>query len=329
MKKLLLIASLTLTGAGIVKAQQDPQFTQFFNNRLHYNPAYAGSEEKICATFVYRNQWTGFGNSTLGVSPQNIVGNIHAPIAGRFGVGVNIANDQIGFEQILTPTLSMAYHHKLQNGHTFSGGLGLGFIQKSLAGSKLKPLDNTDAKIPNSDVSGMTFDMNLGLYYQIPAISVFQNVYAGVSATHLNQGKVTYDWTGGSRESQAVMHYYFMTGASYQLGNPNLAIEPNILVKSDLTKTSADFNAMLAFQNKYRGGLTYRTGDAFAILAGMTIFDKGNMALNAGYSYDITTSKILDYSSGSHEIFVRYCFTIKTSEPPPKIPIPRLTPRFL
>jgi hypothetical protein len=48
----------------------------------------------------------------------------------------------------------------------------------------------------------------------------------------------------------------------------------------------------------------------------------------AGYSYDLTTSRILKYSSGSHEIILRYCFGIKYT---PKInpPVPILTPRFM
>jgi hypothetical protein len=58
------------------------------------------------------------------------------------------------------------------------------------------------------------------------------------------------------------MHYYFMTGATV-FDNGTFAIEPNILVKSDLAKTSADINGMLTYNGKIRGGLTYRTADAW------------------------------------------------------------------
>jgi hypothetical protein len=30
-----------------------------------------------------------------------------------------------------------------------------------------------------------------------------------------------------------------------------------------------------------------------------------------GYAFDFTTSKIKDYSQGTHEIFIGYCFKIK------------------
>jgi hypothetical protein len=32
--------------------------------------------------------------------------------------------------------------------------------------------------------------------------------------------------------------------------------------------------------------------------------------LRIGYSYDVTTSKLKNYSSGSHEIMLNYCFMI-------------------
>src|SRR6478609_4561862 len=102
MRKLILSLSL-LAGTFSLKAQQDAQYTQFFMTKLSYNPAYAGSEDKICATGLYRSQWIGFGSSSLGISPVTCVGNIHAPIGSKLGVGLNISSDQLGFEQSLNP----------------------------------------------------------------------------------------------------------------------------------------------------------------------------------------------------------------------------------
>jgi hypothetical protein len=46
MKKVILALTLVYSSL-LLKAQQDPHYTQFFLNRLNYNPAYAGTEEKI------------------------------------------------------------------------------------------------------------------------------------------------------------------------------------------------------------------------------------------------------------------------------------------
>lgn len=320
-----IILSLTLVAAvAKVSAQQDPQYTQFFMNKLSYNPGYAGSEEKICATGLYRTQWLGFGSSSTGMSPSTMVVNIHTPVGQeqRFGVGLNVIRDQQGFEESLNPKLSASYRHHLKNGHVLAGGIGLGLMQKSLAGDKLKPQESGDAKIPDKAVSGMAFDADAGIYYTMPNIWVLNNVYGGISATHLTQGNVEYSWDSYTTNNPMKMHMYFMTGAAYQI-NETFAVEPNILVKSDMAKTSADFNAMVVYNQKIKGGLTYRTADAVSILGGYQF-----SSFYVGYSYDLTTSNIISYSSGSHELVLRYCFKPKVTTKDKPV-IPRLTPRFL
>jgi type IX secretion system PorP/SprF family membrane protein len=305
-------------------AQQDPQFTQFMFNKLTYNPGFAGYDNKICATGLYRTQWVGFGSSEKGNSPVTFLGNISAPLGEKFGVGLNFTNDKLGFTNNLGAIASFAYKHKFKGDDILSAGLGLGFFQQSLDGAKLKPLETGDAKIPTTSVSGNTFDMSLGVTYSRPQLWIFDNFYAGLSATHLNQGKVQYSWASNTSQFQLKLHYYLITGAVYNL-NSSFAIEPNILVKRDPAKWITDFNAYVMYNNKLRGGLSYRTIDAVSLLLGYRFTPD----LQIGYSYDLTTTKILSFSNGSHEIMLRYCFMPKLKEKPEKPPIPRLTPRFL
>lgn len=323
MRKLLLSLSL-LAGALTLKAQQDAQYTQFFMSKLSYNPGYAGSEDKICATGLYRSQWLGFGNNTLGITPVTFVANIHAPIGSKFGVGLNISSDQQGFEQSLNPMLSLAYRYKFKDDAVLAGGLGIGFMQKTLAGDKLNPIQDGDALIPTISVSGNALDVNLGAYYTRPQAWLFTDVYAGISATHITGGDVTYSWDKYTASNPMKPHAYFMTGGTYSL-TPSLDLEPNLLLKTDMAKMAFDLNAMVTYNGKIRGGLTYRATDAVSILLGY----KFTPNLQVGYSYDLTTSKIISYSSGSHEVVLKYCFMPKIKPKPEKEPIPRLTPRFL
>lgn len=322
MKKLILLSAFAYVLANTATAQQDAQYSQFMFNKLAYNSGFAGTENKICVTGLFRSQWLGFGSSDGGASPQTFVGNIHAPIGDKFGVGLNISNDKLGFQNSINPILSVSYRYTFQNQSVLSAGIGGGIMQQSLAGSKLNPLDKGDPKIPTGDVSGIAPDFNFGLYYTMPSLSVFDNFYAGISATHLNQGKVTYDVV----TTQMRLHYYFMTGAVYNnLAGGSLALEPNILLKMDQAKITTDINVMAMYNNKIRAGLTYRTIDAIAILAGY----KFTPELQLGMSYDFTTSKIRDFSNGTVEVMLKYCFMPKLKSKPEKEPIPRLTPRFL
>ena len=55
-----LLVSLVFSGS-LALAQQDPQFSQNMFAKLAVNPGFAGANDAICATLLYRNQWTGFG----------------------------------------------------------------------------------------------------------------------------------------------------------------------------------------------------------------------------------------------------------------------------
>lgn len=329
MKKFLLLSSFTCLLASASLAQQDAQYSQFMFNKLTYNPGFTGTEGKICVTGMFRSQWLGFGGGgsltdpkapPVGSSPQTFLGSIHSPLGDHFGVGLSISNDKIGFQNSLNPILSVSYRYTFKNADVLSFGIGAGIMQQSLDGSQLKALDPGDPRIPTANVKGIQPDFNLGMYYIRPQIWRFDNFYAGLSTTHINQAKIDYSMV----QVQMRMHLYFTTGASYQISSP-LAIEPNFLLKYDQAKVTGDINVMAMYNNKIRGGLTYRTVDAIAILAGYKI----RPDLQVGMSYDLTTSKIRDFSNGSIEVMVKYCF-MPTFEPKPeKLPIPRLTPRFL
>lgn len=315
------------------KAQQDPHYSQFMYNRLLYNAGYAGSTDgKICATLLHRTQWAGFGGSTTannvpqGSAPSNLVGSIHSSIGKgqRIGLGLTIVRDELGFETTTIPRLALSYRHPIGDG-VLSGGVGVGMMQRSLDGAKLKAIDPTDPKIPPSSVSGSAIDLDFGVYYTKQNLAgIVDNFYAGLSATHLNQNQITYVWQGGSTQINSALHLYLITGADYTL-NSNLVLNPNIIVKKDPGKVQTDLNCMAIFNQNIKGGLTWRPMDAVVVLAGYDF----PFGLSAGYSYDLTTTKILNYSSGSHEIMVRYCFGVKIPDrgtPPPRS---RYTPRFM
>ncbi len=315
-------------------AQQDAQYSQFMFNRLSYNPAFAGSSDKICATLLGRNQWNQFGGGNVtsdlgsvgrGSSPTTILGNIHAPI-GRFGLGANFNSDELGFSKIVTANATLAYKQPIgSNGGVLAGGIGIGFVQEGIDGSKLKAIDQNDPKIPQGNITSLGLDLNFGLYYTQQNLSVFNNFYAGISSTHLNTPKLEMrDATDRGFTSQYVRHYYFITGADYEL-NSAFTLNPNIMVKSDLVKTTTDINATLIWNQNIRGGLSYRTFNDLVVMAGYEF----PFGLNFGYSYDLTLGKILNYSTGTHEIMLRYCFGVKIPAKREKVPIPRLTPRFL
>lgn len=319
-----------LVSANDIKAQQDPHYSQFMYNKLAYNAGFAGATDgKICATLLHRTQWMGFGGQTVnglaqGKAPVNLVGSINVALGKRFGIGGTIVSDELGFETMTMPRLTLSYRHPLGDGGVLAAGVGVGYMQRTLDGTKLKALDPNDPKIPNIAVSGSALDVDFGLYYTKDNLfGILDNFYAGASATHLNQNQITYEFGSNRTIIDSKMHMYFVTGGEYQL-NATMKLQPNLIVKKDPAKIQADLNCFLVWNENLRGGLTWRPMDAAVLLVGYQF----PFGLNVGYSYDLTTSRIIKYSSGSHEIMLRYCFGVTI---PKRVPVlrSRYTPRFM
>ncbi len=269
--------------------QQDPQFSQNMFNRLYTNAAVAGSNDAICATLIYRTQWVGFEGA-----PKTGVFGVEAPL-GKFGLGLSVATDKLGFENTLQAKLAVAYHFPVGNTGKLGIGVDIGYMQKTLDGDFIYN-DPNDPSIPLGSVSGSAFpDLGAGLYYSS------SKAYAGLSASHLIENKIKF----GNAESTSKRHYYLQGGYSFQL-SPSLALKPSVFVKSDGTSTQFDINANVHIKDIFWIGASYRLEDAVVLMAGLNIF-KG---LRLGYSYDMTTSDIKSHSSGSHEIMLGYCYKI-------------------
>jgi hypothetical protein len=101
------------------------------------------------------------------------------------------------------------------------------------------------------------------------------------------------------------------------------------MYKTDGVKHSFDLNCLAEYQQKLIGGVSYRTPQEFSVLAGYNFFSNSVNPLQLMYSYDLITSDIISYSSGSHEISLRYCFGLKFTPKPPKAIFPIKTPRKL
>src|SRR5437868_1304689 len=87
-------------------AQQDPQFSQHMFTKLYYNPGFAGANDAICGTLLYRNQWTGFGGE-----PKTGMLTADMPMdALHGGIGLSVhALDMLGAGNSLNIKANYAY----------------------------------------------------------------------------------------------------------------------------------------------------------------------------------------------------------------------------
>jgi type IX secretion system PorP/SprF family membrane protein len=292
MKKLLSLAMVIIAISGISYGQQDPQFSQNMFNKLYTNPAYAGSSDGICGTLIYRDQWTGFEGS-----PKTGVFSVDAPVNflhGGLGVTV-LAADELGFENTFMAKLAYAFRFNVGQGN-LAIGADFAYMQKSIDGD-FKFNDPGDPIIPTESVSGsVTPDIGAGIYYNS------DKIYLGASMAHILESEIDF----GDFTTQLEHHFYFMGGYRIEF-SPAVSLTPSFHVKNTADQTQVDINANLHFNNRFWIGGSYRLEDAFIILAGLNITPN----LRLGYSYDMTTSDLQDYSSGTHEVMLGYCYKIK------------------
>lgn len=288
---------ITLVGALLLtvtsRAQQDPQFSQYMFDRLSVNPAYAGIAGNLCGTAFFRQQWSGFDGA-----PQTFMLNAHGPLLKyNAGVGITAYVDQIGQLRNTMVRGHMNYQFKNVGGGKLGVGLYLGATGRSIGDNWIAndPVGN-DLAIPDQADAAFAFDMGGGVYYH------GKKVWAGLSSTQLPESQILEVGIQNAR------HYYLTAGYKHEFGgNPNSVLLPSILLKSDAAATQFDVNVRYLYNNQVWMGVSYRTEDAIVPMIGYQMVDSYGEGWRIGYSYDVTTSTIRNYSSGSHEIMLSYC----------------------
>ena len=96
-QRLLLLPLLLLLFAGSAEAQ-DPQFSQFYANKMWLSPAFAGSAGGPRLALNYRNQWPRIPGNFITYAasfdmPFYFGGRGRDP---RHGLGINLMSDQAG-----------------------------------------------------------------------------------------------------------------------------------------------------------------------------------------------------------------------------------------
>ncbi|GAB4380304.1 MAG: type IX secretion system membrane protein PorP/SprF [Salibacteraceae bacterium] len=329
MYKNLLIIALTGCCSLVVQrsfAQQDPQFSMNFHNKLFVNPAYAGMNDAICVYGISRQQWVGYEGR-----PESYVFGVHGTftvpyINLRSGGGLSILSDGLGQMRFFGLKGIYSAHIPLnfisgQPGH-LGVGVSFGLLQFSM-GSNWRSFDSPfiDPIIPDQGFSANKFDMDFGLFYQTEGP---QNLYFGISSTHLNAAKFIGEGVTAPPLGQNVpwkttfrmtQHYYIIAGYNYPLpSNTMFVLKPSLFAKTEAVSAQIDLNMTVEWNGFAWGGLTYRYTDAVVVMGGLN-WSPPKGTIKFGYAYDITTSAIATGSNGSHELFLQYCLKLKKPAP--------------
>lgn len=294
---------VVIIAIGSVHAQQPAQYSLYMLNKFAFNPAYAGMDNSLSITGIYRKQWVGLKGSP---ETQNV--NVHMPLylAGG-GIGFGIENETIGSWK--QTSFSIAYDYQMQLGKSgiLSLGLSAGLVQRQLDGSKVRtpstvfdddknPENHFDQLLTTGIENGSGPTFSTGVYYQ------GKKLEAGLSAINLLENELDLSTLKFDQKRT----YFFFIGYRLDLGS-SLTLHPSIVTKSDVHQTQVDFSVLARYNENIFVGGSFRgynseSIDAVVLMGGIKLSEK----ITAGLAYDIGLSDLKTVNDGSYEIFLNY-----------------------
>ncbi len=295
MRKLYILIFL-IAGVNAI-AQQLPQYSQYMLNEMAINPAVAGRDDFAEVRSNNRHQWLGITDA-----PRTYMLTLQGPIKDKnMGLGMNVYTDIVGPTRRTGMNISYAYHLKLKDEMHLSMGLSAGLQQWGVDGNKITLREEGDQQLVTSYKTAPLPDFGAGIYFYKK-----NKFYFGFSLPQLYQAPIGL-YTGAAKNSKLASQYNLNAAYTFDV-DEEFQVEPSFLVKYEKpAPPKIDIGGRVIYKKEIWAGLVYRHKDAISVLLGYMYKDY----LMIGYSYDITTTSIRKYSSGTHELMLGLRFSRK------------------
>lgn len=273
--------------ASSASGQQIVMNSQYMFNDFAINPAVAGTKNYAPITIDLRRQWTGIREAP---AAQHL--SYHGHVHKQIGAGGYVFNDvagpvrRTGLMAALSTQVATSYATRL------SFGVAGSFSQFVMDKSRIFTEEPDDITVDRYTTNELIPDISAGLHWY----GGFHHV--GLSVHNLLQTKTDL-FSVSLPVTSTLDRAVYLTG-SYLIGTKSsvIAVEPSAMLRMMFNAPlTFDVNARVIYDHQFWAGASYRYKDAIAILVG---FERGFFGL--GYSYDINTSGLRDYNSGSHEL---------------------------
>lgn len=291
--KILFSLLIPLSASG----QLTPFTDQYILNPLTINPAFAGNRGVLNLAAFYRKQWVGIKGA-----PETMTFAADAPFADdRLGLGLIVSNDRIGVNK--ETQVNTNYSYKIMMGEgTMSFGLGAGISITNTKWSDLVVLDPGDENFLVDSKTFIVPNFSFGTYYSN------QNFFAGISVPKLIGHK--FDFEKNKYVLKEIFndyHYLLNTGYLFDLTSRLKFLPSALIVVSPGEKILFDINAHFRIMDRLWLGASYRNDRSINAMAQFQVNDQ----LKFAYTYEMDFGRLRTFSSGSHEVMLRYEFRFK------------------
>ncbi len=285
---------------------QDLQYSQFYANPVHLNPALTGAHSGTFRVMSgYRDQWRRALEAPF--TMMTVAGDFSFPLkaSGNFSsgydhvaAGVVFSGQRLGIYDNNTNNLgiSVAYHKLLakESNHYLSVGFNFGLGLRSINyedinfGDQFNGVNGysepTQEILPNNGVSYA--DVGLGLHYSI-APDKYRKYYLGISAFHLNNPNISYfdrDIRFPDEYEAHLLPSKFSAhgGAVLPIGQ-NTSLEPRVVVFSQDQHMSLTAGSSIRYLFKHSDNIALHLGAWIRSSRSLTTFQPTDAILTAGF----------------------------------------------
>jgi len=291
MKKRIIYSVILLFAAITAYSQQNPMFTQYMFNGVAINPAYAGSHDVLSLIALYRNQWVNIEGA-----PKTTTLTADAQLPNeKIGLALSVYNDKIGVTNNFGAYSCYSYRLKFKK-FILALGFSAGINQIAADFGNMDLSDNKPDPAFAQNISQLTPNFGAGVYLYS------EKYYFGFSIPQLASNNIF----GGdvSNQFSTAKHFFITSGYVFAV-NQDIKIRPSVFLKIvSAASPEVDFNTNVWFYDRFAVGVSYRTFDSFDALLEVKV----NRQISIGYAHDFTITELRKYSSGTHEIMLRYDF---------------------
>lgn len=284
-----------------------PVYSQYLQNGLVINPAYAGSRGALSSFLWYRMQWM---NTNGAPSSQSV--SLHTPLKNdKVALGLSAQFMQYGFTKSSGVYASYAYNIRAWNGK-LSFGLkgGVDFLKTTYPDENF--LTNPGDPVFATDESYALPNIGAGVYYYN------EKLFAGFSVPSFLSYRRTGTASVESFHSFSNYDLLFTGGALFTVSD-QLKFKPSFLLDYSPQNTEKlnrlDLSGSLILSDLFWFGASWRTTEM--VIVG--IFQvQISQQLMLGFSYDYPVGQNNLHSNGSSEFILRYEFGTKVSAANPR-----------
>lgn len=301
---------------------QDPTFSQYYANKIYFNPAFAGADRGFRATMNYRNLFTAvpgdFSTFTATVD--------FSSFAAAGGFGALITSRTEGEGALKTNTYGAMYSYRLTvvpRMWDIHAGLQANYITKQMDWSRFVFSDQLDPVYGNIYQSSATapdnlntgfFDFDFGLMTRFnmkrkKTRKLVSNTL-GVAVKHVTEPNESLLNRNEGLPRKFNVHYQAIIPISKRRARNLTYFSPNIMYENQRPLSTFNIGAFI-LRTPVMFGVWYRNEGPFfqvdrtdAVVVNFGIKGTNNNGFNYqfGYSYDLTLSRLAGSSGGSHEV---------------------------